>query len=307
MTPRIVGIGTHIPDSRTDNSDLLEKFHLDASFITQKLGIQRRSLKHPSEKTSDLCIKAILNLQSKVNLDLRTIKLLCVVTQNPDRRIPHTSAIVHQALGLSSECMTFDISQGCSGYTHGIAIATAMMKSHDLQDALLLTCDPYSDIVNPCDKNTAMIFGDAATASYLSAKGTGYSLRDLDFGTLPGSATYLWHDGTLAMDAYGVLRSAANEVPASVKRLLCRNELSTADIESFLFHPGSLRLLEILRSSLGLDEHRAPFDIQDYGNTVSSSIPLMLATRFHARSASTHVLGGFGVGFTWATAIVEFN
>ncbi|MDE2324403.1 MAG: ketoacyl-ACP synthase III [Betaproteobacteria bacterium] len=288
------------------NLDRLSDFGLDASFVLEKLGVRQRAQKAENERTSDLCLKAVRDLQSRHSLPLGQIELLCVVTQNPDCRIPHTAAIVHQALGLAKHCMTFDVSQGCAGFTHGMAIVAAMMKSHGLQHALLLTCDPYSTIVDPADKNTALLFGDAATASYFSHEGPGYVLCDIEFGTVPGSADCLRCEERLQMDGRAVLMNAAHEVPASIQTLLHRNGLATSDIEAFLFHPGSRRIIELLRSDLSLDEDRTPFDVEQHGNTVSSSIPLMLADRFPARRGAKLVLSGFGVGFTWASNLIEF-
>ncbi|MGC4059463.1 MAG: ketoacyl-ACP synthase III [Aquabacterium sp.] len=264
-------------------------------------------MKEPDERASDLCIRAVRNLQARMSLPLPQIELLCVVTQNPDRRIPHTAAIVHHALGLAKHCMTFDISQGCAGFTHGMAIVSALMKTHGLQHALLLTCDPYSEVVDPTDKNTAFLFGDAATASYFCDEGAGYALRDIEFGTLPGSSACLSAQDSLVMDGRAVLMNAAHHVPASIEALLARSRLKADDIDTFLLHPGSRRILELLRSLLHLDEARAPFDIENHGNTVSSSIPLMLAARFPAQPGTRLVLSGFGVGFSWASNLIEFS
>lgn len=305
MIPRLVGIGTHVPPRRVSNLDRMHDLGLDEAFVVDKLGVRQHARKEDGEGTVDLCVKAVADLAVRQALPLAHIDLLCVVTQNPDRRIPHAAATLHDRLGLARHCMTFDISQGCAGFTHGLDIVTAVMRQRGLQHALLLTCDPYSTIVDPADRNTALLFGDAATASYLCDEGPGWTLRDTDAGTRPGTSACLQCDDHLRMDGRAVLMNAAHEVPASVERLLRRQGLALADIDTFLFHPGSLRILELLRSTLDVDAARAPFDILDYGNTVSSSIPLMLSTRFAARPGVKRVLSGFGVGFSWATSLIE--
>ena len=306
MTPRILAIGTYVPDRRISNVARLHELGLDAQFVAEKIGVLERAVKEAGERTSDMCVKAVRDLQTRLSLPLGSVELLCVVTQNPDCRVPHTAAIVHQALGLSKDCMTFDVSQGCAGFTHGIGIVTAMMNAYGLRNALLLTCDPYSTIVDETDRNTALLFGDAATATWFGADGAGYALGDITFGTRPGSADCLRCEDRLEMDGRAVLMNAAHEVPASVETLLARNGLAVSDIDAFLFHPGSRRIVDLLRSTLRVDETLAPFAIECYGNTVSSSIPLMLAERFPARVGSKLVLSGFGVGFSWASSLIEY-
>jgi 3-oxoacyl-[acyl-carrier-protein] synthase-3 len=262
-------------------------------------------VKDVEDDTSDLCVKAFADLAAHDAIDRKAIQLCCVVTQNPDRRIPHTSALLHQKLGLSRSCMTFDISQGCSGYTCGFAIVSATMERLGLDRALLFTSDPYSKVVDPQDKNTALIFGDAASVSYLSRTGAGYTLIDAEFGTAPGTASCLTANGTLKMDGAAVLMSAVREVPSSIRALLDEHHMRLDDIGLFLLHPGSLRVIELIRKELALDASKAPFEIAEYGNTVSSSIPLMLKRHVRQRRHRHLLLSGFGVGFSWGSCLVE--
>ncbi|MFM7171949.1 MAG: hypothetical protein ACKO4U_02805 [Caldilinea sp.] len=155
--------------------------------MEEKLGVVERAVKKEEETTSDLCLSAFQALQGEQPIDLQQIQLVVVVTQNPDMKIPYTAAIVHQKLGVSKSCMTFDIGQGCAGYTHALTLCTALMERLHFDHALLFTCDPYSNIVDPHDKDTALLFGDAASVSYLARSGAGYQLLDADFGTAPNS------------------------------------------------------------------------------------------------------------------------
>ncbi|WP_394839496.1 ketoacyl-ACP synthase III [Pendulispora rubella] len=305
---RIVAIGTHIPSRRISNVERAPAFKIDPTFLENKIGVLERSIKDESEAASDLCVKAFHDLTEKTPIDLGSIKLACVVTQNPDRRVPHTAAIVHQKLGLEKSCATFDISQGCAGYTHGLAITTALLETLAPGKALLFTCDPYSTIVDPNDKGTALIFGDAASVSVLSKDEPGYALIDSDFGTAPNSYECLIHDGQrLNMDGRQVFSHAAREVPQSIQRVLERNGLSTREVDRFLLHPGSKYIIDFLRGALGLDATKVPFEIERYGNTVSSSIPILLKENLRRNRDARVVLSGFGVGFSWGTNLIELQ
>jgi 3-oxoacyl-[acyl-carrier-protein] synthase-3 len=202
--------------------------------------------------------------------------------------------------------MTFDLSQGCAGFPHALAVATSLAERFAFENVLIFTCDPYSTIVDPSDRDTALLFGDAATVTYLQMGGPGYRLVDAAFGTRPGSAAVLRYEGRLVMEGREVFQHAAREVPPAIRGLLRRNHLREDDIDVFLLHPGSKYLLDVLRQDLGVDEDQLPFEASEYGNTVSSSIPLMLAPRLDAEQSKARILlSGFGVGFSWGACLLE--
>lgn len=299
-------IGIHLPERRLKNSEATVSPAVTHEFLDTKIGITARAVKQSGQQVSDLCVEAFDDLRTRTQIDRSAIQLLCVVTQNPDMRIPHTAAILHERLGLSKQCMTFDISQGCAGYSHALAVVSTLADRFGFDDALLFTCDPYSDIVDPNDRDTSLLFGDGATASHCAMGANGYRMVDADFGTAPGTSSVLQYDaGPLTMAGRGVFLNAARQAPASIRRVVERNNLALDDIDLFLVHPGSKRIVDTLREALGVDERRLPFEIADYGNTVSSSIPLMLATRMEPQRPATIVLSGFGVGFSWGTCLIR--
>lgn len=305
---RITHVGTYVPARRVSNQDRLAEFGFDTEFLSKKLGIAMRAEKEPAEETSDLCVKAFADIERRASISRSDIELCCVVTQNPDQKIPHTAAIVHQKLGLSKGCMTFDISQGCAGYVHGLALSSALMERLGLKNALVFTSDPYSKVVDPNDKGTALIFGDAASVSLLSTRGAGYRLVDATFGTEPGTTDCLHtRDGALKMDGTAVLFHATHEVPGSIRSLLAKNGKTLDDVDLVLLHPGSKRVVDLIKKSLHLDDVKVPFEIAEVGNTVSSSIPLVLQQHVSRKKHDLLVLSGFGVGFSWGTCILQLH
>jgi 3-oxoacyl-[acyl-carrier-protein] synthase-3 len=288
----IRGIGVYLPPERVSNLEHAPQLGFDEPFVRNKIGVIHRTLKQPGEETSDLCVKAFENLTATERIDPASIELLCVVTQNPDCKVPHTAAIVHQKLGLGKRCMTFDLSQGCAGFTHGVQVVEALIKQGGLQQALLFTCDPYSKIVDRADRNTALLFGDAASVSHLTSRKGGYALIDAAFGTIPGSWECIVCKDQLSMDGRLVLENAMRSVPASVRELLTKNGLSK-------------HICTLLQRELGLPDDKVPFDIAEYGNTVSSSIPILMKRFLFGTGHRRAVLSGFGVGFSWGTCLIE--
>ncbi len=301
----IKAIASYIPENRISNYDRKAEFEIDDSFICDKIGVQRRAVKGKDEATSDLCVKAFNNLSNKIVVNKSDISVLVVVTQNPDTNIPHTAAIVHGKLDLPVSCACFDISLGCSGYVYALSVIQSFMKDNDMKHGLLFTADPYSTIVDQNDKNTALLFGDAATVTLISDKPL-YTAGKFTFGTIGEDYKELiCIDKRLYMNGRAIFNFCAKNVPEDIHALLKENNLELKDIDKFIFHQGSRYMIDAISKRLKLDAGKVPFDMLDYGNTVSSSIPIILEKEMTLNENRTIVLSGFGVGLSWASGIIK--
>ena len=301
----IADIAFYIPERRLPNRARAAEFGLTDDFIRDKLGVEAVARKADDQDTSDLAVEAVKALLGKGRVGVEQIECLALVTQNPDGRgLPHTSAIVHDKLGLGARCLTFDISLGCSGYVTGLSVLTATMQSHGMRYGLLVTADPYSKIVDPADRNTALLFGDAASATLLAADPV-WHLGRSDFGSIGRSrrALELNEAGNLAMNGRGVFDFSATSIPASIQRTAELNEIGLAAVDRFILHQGSRYIVDTIAKRLGVLD-RTPFDAAEYGNTVSSSIPIALA-RAVDPSDRLVMISGFGVGLSWATTLLR--
>lgn len=304
----ITHIGSYIPSNRVSNIELLDKFETDENFVRNKIGVVNRAIKEPQQKASDLCVNAFEDLCSKTDIALDTIDCCVVVTQNPDFNIPHTSAIVHGALALSESCACFDISLGCSGYVYGLSVVTAFMQANGYKKGLLFTADPYSDIIDPNDKNTALIFGDAATVTLLQANQSGLVALGYDFGSKGAGYKNLYNENKLYMNGRAVFNFTAGVVPKSIEKVLQKLEIEKTEIDRWYLHQGSKYIVDTISMRLGLESEKVVFNMYDYGNTVSSSIPLLLNEDLVSFQQRQKIgLSGFGVGLSWASAIFEMK
>jgi len=225
-------IGTYIPEEKVSNLDLLEKFDVSEEFVREKIGVLHRARKGPEQKASDLCVKAFEDLKRKTSFNLEGIECCVVVTQNPDFNIPHTSAIVHCQLDLPEDCASFDISLGCSGYVYALSIVMAFMQANGMKKGLLFTADPYSEVVDEDDKNTALIFGDAGTVSLLESSASLTPLA-FDFGSKGKSYKGLINEEKLYMNGRAVFGFTATVVPSSINKLLNKLSLTKENIDQF--------------------------------------------------------------------------
>ncbi|MBE0499649.1 MAG: ketoacyl-ACP synthase III [Campylobacterales bacterium] len=297
-------IASYLPENKISNYDKKEKFEMDDDFIENKIGVRCQAIKEIDEKASDLCVKAFEILLKKQNIDKKEIDCCIVVTQNPDYNIPHTSAIVHGKLELSQQCACFDISLGCSGYVYGLSAIISFMKNNCLEHGLLFTADPYSDIIDSEDKNTALLFGDGATVTYIGKDGI-FIPKDFSFGTNGKDYRELFCEEKLYMNGRAVFNFTATTIPKHIQQLLEKNGLEDKDIDKYVLHQGSKYIVDTIRKRLKVSEDKVPFDMHEYGNTVSSSIPIILEKEMLKEENKRFLISGFGVGLSWGSAIIE--
>jgi len=297
-------IKSYIPETKISNYELKEKFEIDNDFIENKIGVKQHAVKPKGMQSSDMCVKAYEQLCEATSIDVSEIECCIVVTQNPDYNIPHTSAIVHGKIGLPQECAAFDISLGCSGYVYALSNIIAFMQSNGMKKGLLFTSDQYSDIVDSEDKNTALLFGDAATVTVISDNPT-YVPIAFSFGTNGQDYKELICHKHLYMNGRAVFSFTATTAPKHIIALLDKNGLTDDDIERYYLHQGSKYIVDTIRKRLKVSADKVPFDMYDYGNTISSSIPIILGKEMSELDPCKIVLSSFGVGLSWASAVFE--
>ena len=273
------------------------------NFIENKIGVKYYTVKNDDEKASDLCIKAFENLQKKIDIEKDKIDCMIVVTQNPDYNIPHTSAIVHGKLDLSQNCACFDISLGCSGYVYGLSVIVSFMQANNLKNGLLFTADPYSEIIDHNDKNTDLLFGDGATVTYISENFI-YKPKVFKFGTNGSGYKEILCKDKLYMNGRAVFNFTATTIPKHIKELLEKSGLDDNDIDKYILHQGSKYIVDTIKKRLKVNEAKVPFDMYEYGNTVSSAVPIILEKELH-KGYDKFLLSAYGIGLSWGSTILE--
>jgi 3-oxoacyl-[acyl-carrier-protein] synthase-3 len=303
----INSIGYYIASERISNLERAGRYGLSQDFMTEKIGIASVARKKQSEKASDLCSLAYADLTAHMNESvLSDIEFLCVCTQNGDYHLPQTSAILQSKLGIPKRCASFDISLGCSGYVYSLHIAKSFMEACGLKKGLLFTSDPYSEILDQDDKNTDLLFGDGATATLLTED----PLFDLGKGLFETDGNMFEYlikrdNKKLAMNGRGIFNFAMVNVPEMVTRCLKANALRKDDIDLFLLHQASKYIVENLRRRMKLEHEKVPFLIEGYGNTVSSSIPIVLSRYLEDTEKEKILICGFGVGLSIAASVLR--
>lgn len=303
----IRSIASYIPEGRIDNIAQAQSFDRDEAFVDAKLGTRTLSVKAEGEETSDLSVRAVQNLLAKnPDLKLEDVQALVVVTQNGDAEaLPHTSAIVQHKLGLPTHAACFDVSLGCSGYVYGLYVLKGFMQALGLKNAILVTADPYSKIMDRSDRMTTLLFGDAATATWMSADTPVWELGPARFGGDGAGAEYLVvKDGHFHMNGRQVFNFASLKIIPHMQEVLDELDMSMDDVDAFCLHQGSGAIVDAIAKRLGDNGSKVIKDMFGAGNTVSSSIPMLLEHYAFDGKWSNTMLSGFGVGLSWGSALL---
>lgn len=302
----IKSIASCVPEARIDNLIQGKHLHESEEFILKKIGALYLPQKKQEEETSDLAVESIRNLIRQSALETCDIDVIVVVTQNGDGEgLPHTSAVVHQKLQLQSNVAAFDVSLGCSGYVYGLSIIKGFMEQAGFKNGVLVTADPYSKVVSKEDRTTTLLFGDAATATWMGASPDWLVMQPSLCTDGSGSEYLKVKDGTLAMNGRQVFNFASKRVPSQIRECLANNDVEETEIDLYLMHQGSASIVDAIAKRFPAIRERFTIDLKGTGNTVSSSIPLLLEKEIQNKKNRRILISGFGVGLSWASNILS--
>jgi 3-oxoacyl-[acyl-carrier-protein] synthase-3 len=331
LRTRIAAVKSFLPEAILDNQQLSAESGWTADEIHSKTGIRQRHVASKSQCTSDLAAAAVRRVLDEASIPADNIEFLILCTQTPDYILPTTACLVQAKLGLSTSCAAFDLNLGCSGYVYALAIADSFISSGLFQRGIVATADTYTKYIHAADRSTRTIFGDGATATMVEIH-SGSGLSAFSFGTdgsgannfiIPAGGTRLPSTEAtkeLTGDKSGNQRTLENiymngpeifsftlrRVPEVINRTLKGAGMTLSEVDWFIFHQANGYMLEHLRKKLGIPGDRVLNRLEDVGNTVSSSIPLVIE---HALSSGQlHpgqrvLLVGFGVGYSWGTVL----
>lgn len=319
-------IAIHLPERFETNDQLKAEFpSWDVDLIFEKTGIFKRHLAADGECASDLGVAAAQKLFREHQIDPQSIDFLLFCTQTPDYPLPTTACLLQERLGLPTSCGALDFNLGCSGFVYGLSLADGLIRSGAARRILFITAETYSKYIHPTDRSLRTIFGDGAAATLMEASSTP-CLSAFQFGTDgKGADTLLVTKGgarpaeaahkprhrqrwasDLYMDGPSLINFTVAAIPELVNKVLQAAGLSREDMDLFILHQATYKMLSQLQERLGLTEDRMPIVLHDYGNTVSSTIPIVIHTlrqRGRIRPGANNMLIGFGVGWSWAGCI----
>lgn len=333
----IRAISYYLPDRYETNEDLIKDFGTwTPEKIYKKTGIKHRRVADKDKPVSYyMALTGEKFFAEHPEISRDSIDLLVLCTEARDYVLPATACVVHEKLGLRKTCGALDYDLGCSGFVYGLAVCKGFISAGIAKRVLFLTGDLVTRYINKMDKSIRTIFGDGFTATLLEASeedrvtsfdlGTdGSGCRDIIIEAgetaMPCSPETAVEEvnrfgnvhskENLFMDGRKVLDFSMSVVPASVGRTLDAAGLALDDIDLVVFHQGSFLLLEKVRDELGIPPEKFVLNLEDKGNTTSSTIPIALAQsaeQGRLKKGMKVLVSGFGVGLSWASAVLTWD
>lgn len=329
-------LATHLPATELTNAQLVREWGgtWDEEKILAKTGVAKRHVAGPGECASDLGVAAAQRLFAQGACAPADVDFLLFCTQAPDYPLPTTACLMQDRLGLRQDCGALDFNLGCSGFVYGLALARGLIETQAARRVLLVTADTYTKYVHPRDRSARTLFGDGAAATLIEAVETQEEpLGAFVFGTDGAGGKHLivpaggWRQPAtpetavaremesgnwrapqnLYMNGPEIFTFTLRVVPETVRECLRRARLSVEQVDYFVFHQASLFMLDHLRRKIGLPEEKFCLCLREFGNTVSSTIPMALEQALRQGRigpGSRVMLVGFGVGLSWAAAMV---
>lgn len=330
MSAFISAISYYLPETIISNRDLVEEFpEWSVDKIAKKIGVMNRHVVKEDQCASDMAEQAAKKLFLEHDIDKDKVDFLLLCTQSPDYFLPTTACLLQNKLGLSTKCGALDFNLGCSGYVYGLALAKGLIESRVANNVLLLTAETYTKYIHRQDKGNRTIFGDAASATLVSAYGFA-EIGNFDLGTdgnggnnlivktgakrNPNPSQDITFDKSgnpvssdhLYMNGSEIFNFTLETVPDLVETVMEKNDLQKEDVDLYVFHQANKYMLDCLYDLMELDETKTFDYMSEVGNTVSSTIPIALCeARKQDKLKGKVLIAGFGVGYSWGGCILN--
>jgi 3-oxoacyl-[acyl-carrier-protein] synthase-3 len=325
---RIVGTGTYLPERVVTNDDLVKETGIDSSdsWIRERTGIGKRRIAAPSEATSDMATAASKNALKMAGIRAEDLDMIVCGTVTPDMPFPSAAVLVQAKLG-ATRAACFDVSAACAGSLYALAVGDAFIKSGSAKSVLVIGAELLTRIVDWKDRNTCVLFGDAAGAMVLVPETReGHGLlsihlhsdgRQADILKIPGGGSRLPFsaqvlangDHFVKMNGREVFKTAVRVLERSSREALERNGMRPKDVTHVIAHQANLRILEAIMKRLEIPLEKCHLNIEEVGNTSSASVPVTLdqANRQGAlKEGDLILMMAIGGGMAWGSALVRW-
>lgn len=327
-------IATELPSQVLTNEDLAALYPAwSAEKILAKTGISSRHVVSEGETATDLAERAARRIFDECGVDPKLVEFVLLCTQSPDYHLPSSACLLQNRLGIPTTAGALDYDLGCSGYIYGLAMAKGLIAGGIAKNVLLLTAETYTRYLHPMDKSVRTIFGDGAAATFidsaaaekigafvLGTDGAGAEKLIVPTGgarQAVDSAAVAEEDASgnqrtvnnLSMSGPDIFNFTLDIVPKTMDEVCAKNGLSRDDIDLFVFHQANKFMLDTIRKVNLIPRDKFVVDLDDVGNTVSSTIPIALSRlekKGGLKSGMKIMLMGFGVGLSWGATIVTW-
>ncbi len=316
MYSKILGTGSYLPAQVRTNADLEKMVDTSDEWIVTRTGIHERRIANEDESVSVMGFQAAKNALDMAQVDATDIGLIIVATTSATHAFPSAACQIQQMLGIQ-DCVAFDVAAACAGFTYAISIADQFVKTGMTKKALVIGADALSKTLDPADRGTIILFGDAAGAvvigeseepgiisTHLHADG-----RYGDLLTLPNRSRCSEDPAYLTMTGNEVFKVAVRELAHIVDETLAQSGIAKEELDWLVPHQANLRIISATAKKLDMTMDKVVVTLDRHGNTSAASVPTALDEAVRdgrIQRGQLVLLEAFGGGFTWGSALVRF-
>jgi len=323
---RIGAIAASVPEGLIDYAAKVQSQEEDSEYLTkfmEKTGICAKRKSGYDQTAADFSYTAAKQIMEFGYYRAEEIGVLINITQTPDYRTPATAMTLQKRLGLSKDCLVFDINLGCSGFVYGVSIAASLLLTSSAQKALVTVGDTLARGRKhhklKRSSNTALLFGDACTAMLLEkdASSTGFSSALMSDGTgfkALSSPYNAWRHPvgpeSIPGDDIAVFNFTIREVPKLLKAYLERTSTSVDDYDDLVLHQANMVILKNIAKRVGFPMEKVPISLDRFGNTSGASVPLTIVDKYGDCDEDRDVsllTSSFGIGLSWGVIGFKIN
>jgi len=320
----ITGVQGYVPDYILTNAELETMVDTSDEWITTRTGIKERHiLKGEGLGTSDMAVEAVKGLLAKTNTGADEIEMLICATVTPDMVFPATANIISDKAGIKN-AWSFDLNAACSGFIYALSTAAKFIESGAYKKIIVVGADKMSSIVDYTDRQTCVIFGDAAGAVLLEGDENGNGIVDTILrsdgsgrvhlhqkagGSVkpPSMETVANREHYVYQEGQAVFKFAVSNMADVSAEIMEKNNLKSEDIAWLVPHQANLRIIDATARRMGLEKEKVMINIQKYGNTTNGTIPMCLYEwENQLKKGDNIVLAAFGGGFTWGSIYLKW-
>ncbi len=322
----ITAVGMYTPEKILDNKYFESIVETNDEWIVTRTGIKERRMME-NGATSDMAAKACEDLFKTTNVKPEEIDVIIVATVTPDMFFPATACLVQEKIGAKN-AWGFDLSAACSGFLFALQTGASLIQGGTYKKVLVVGSDKMSAITDYTDRNTCILFGDAASAvllepstdsnygikdSMLFVDGSGKEALNMKAGgsALPASEDtvkqklhYIFQDGK------AVFKVAVKGMADVSYEIMQRNGLKSEDISYLVPHQANLRIIAATAERMGVSQDKVMINIDRYGNTTAATIPLCLTEYYRSgkvKKGDNLILAAFGAGYTWGALYLTWG
>ncbi|WP_226676639.1 beta-ketoacyl-ACP synthase III [Rossellomorea aquimaris] len=309
MNTGIIGIGRYLPEKILTNADLEKMVDTTDEWIRTRTGIEERRIANNETNTSDMAFEAAKKAIADAEITPEEIDMILVATVTPDYPFPSVACLLQERLG-AKKAAAMDISAACAGFMYGMITAKQFIDNGAYKHVLVVGVEKLSKITDWEDRNTAVLFGDAAGAAVLGPVPDGKGILAFELGSDGSGAKHLYQDEKLIMNGREVFKFAVRQMGESSINVIEKAGLKKEDVDFLIPHQANIRIMEAARQRLELPVEKMSKTVNKYGNTSAASIPVSLIEDLEegrVKDNDVVVMVGFGGGLTWGAIIMRWG